>query len=77
MTYMERYEFWCNANLPQETVAELDAIKNDQEELKGRFGSDLQLGTAGMRGVLGAGMNRMNKYNLLLSYQGLPLSYRD
>ena len=31
MTYLERYEFWCNANLPQETANELAAIKNDTE----------------------------------------------
>lgn len=52
MTYMERYEFWCNANLPQETVDELAAIKNDSEELKGRFGSDLQFGTADRKSVV-------------------------
>ena len=71
MTYMERYDFWCNANLPQETVAELDAIKNDTEELKGRFGSDLQFGTAGMRGIMGAGSNRLNRYTVRRAAQGM------
>lgn len=71
MTYMERYDFWCNANLPQETVAELAAIKNDAEELKGRFGSDLQFGTAGMRGIMGAGSNRLNRYTVRRAAQGM------
>ena len=71
MTYMERYDFWCNANLPQETVAELEAIKNDTEELKGRFGSDLQFGTAGMRGIMGAGSNRLNRYTVRRAAQGM------
>ena len=71
MTYMERYEFWCNSNLPQETVAELVAIKNDSEELKGRFGSDLQFGTAGMRGIMGAGSNRLNRYTVRRAAQGM------
>ena len=71
MTYMERYEFWCNAGLPQETVAELTSIKNDTEELKGRFGGDLQFGTAGMRGIMGAGSNRLNRYTVRRAAQGM------
>ena len=71
MTYMERYEFWCNANLPQDTTDELASIKNDIEELKGRFGSDLQFGTAGMRGIMGAGSNRLNRYTVRRAAQGM------
>ena len=71
MTYMERYEFWCGANLPQDTADELAAIKNDPEELKGRFGSDLQFGTAGMRGIMGAGSNRLNRYTVRRAAQGM------
>ena len=71
MTYMERYDFWCNANLPQDAVAELSAIKNDAEELKGRFGSDLQFGTAGMRGIMGVGSNRLNRYTVRRAAQGM------
>ena len=71
MTYMERYEFWCNANLPQDTADELASIKNDAEELKGRFGSDLQFGTAGMRGIMGAGSNRLNRYTVRRAAQGM------
>ena len=71
MTYMERYEFWCSANLPKETADELALIKNDAEELKGRFGSDLQFGTAGMRGIMGAGSNRLNRYTVRRAAQGM------
>ena len=71
MTYMDRYAFWCNAGLPEDVQAELKAIANDEEELKGRFGSDLQFGTAGMRGSMGAGSNRLNRYTVRRSAQGM------
>ena len=71
MTYMERYEFWCNADLPEDVKAELAAIRTDEEELKGRFGGDLQFGTAGMRGIMGAGSNRLNRYTVRRAAQGM------
>ena len=71
MTYMDRYEFWCNAKLPDAVKAELAAIADDEEELKGRFGSDLQFGTAGMRGIMGAGSNRLNRYTVRRAAQGM------
>ena len=71
MTYMERYEFWCNADLPEDVKAELAAIQTDEEELKGRFGGDLQFGTAGMRGIMGAGSNRLNRYTVRRAAQGM------
>ena len=71
MNYMERYDFWCNADLPEETKHELSTIKDNQEELKGRFGSDLQFGTAGMRGIMGAGSNRLNRYTVRRAAQGM------
>lgn len=71
MNYMDRYNFWCNANLPEAVQQELDAIKNDEEELRGRFGSDLQFGTAGMRGIMGAGSNRLNRYTVRRAAQGM------
>ena len=71
MNYMDRYAFWCNAGLPEETQNELAAIANDAEELKGRFGSDLQFGTAGMRGIMGAGSNRLNRYTVRRAAQGM------
>ena len=71
MTYMERYAFWCSAELPADVKAELAAIRNDEEELKGRFGGDLQFGTAGMRGIMGAGSNRLNRYTVRRAAQGM------
>ena len=71
MTYLERYEFWRNAGLPESVNIELDAIAGDEEELKGRFGSDLQFGTAGMRGIMGAGSNRLNRYTVRRAAQGM------
>ena len=71
MTYMDRYTFWCDAGLPDDVQKELRAIANDEEELKGRFGSDLQFGTAGMRGIMGAGSNRLNRYTVRRAAQGM------
>lgn len=71
MNYMDRYHFWCNAGLPAEVRAELSAIEKDEEELKGRFSSDLQFGTAGMRGIMGAGSNRLNRYTVRRAAQGM------
>ena len=71
MNYLERYAFWCNAGLPEDVQSELAAIKTDEEELKGRFGSELQFGTAGMRGIMGAGSNRLNRYTVRRAAQGM------
>lgn len=71
MDYLERYAFWCNAGLPEDVQQELASIKDDDEELKGRFGSDLQFGTAGMRGIMGAGSNRLNRYTVRRAAQGM------
>ncbi len=71
MTYTERYAFWCSAQLPEEVKMELTAIANDTEELKSRFGSDLQFGTAGMRGIMGMGSNRLNRYTVRRAAQGM------
>lgn len=71
MSYMDRYQFWCNADLPEDVMAELNSIKNDQEELKSRFSGDLQFGTAGMRGIMGVGSNRLNRYTVRRAAQGM------
>ena len=71
MNYLDRYHFWCEAGLPEAVQQELTSIKNDEEELKGRFGSDLQFGTAGMRGIMGAGSNRLNRYTVRRAAQGM------
>ena len=71
MNYMDRYQFWCNAGLPATVQQELASIANNEEELKGRFGGDLQFGTAGMRGIMGAGSNRLNRYTVRRAAQGM------
>lgn len=71
MNYMDRYSYWCEAGLPADVQAELASIKDDAEELKGRFGGDLQFGTAGMRGIMGAGSNRLNRYTVRRAAQGM------
>ncbi len=68
--YKKQYEYWCqNAN--EDTKAELLAIANDENEIKERFYKDLEFGTAGLRGILGAGSNRMNVYTVKRATQGL------
>ncbi len=71
MNYLERYAFWCNADLPEDVKAELKDIKNNEEELKSRFSDDLQFGTAGMRGIMGMGSNRLNVYTVRRAAQGM------
>ena len=71
MTFEERYQFWCDADLPAEVQEELKVIAGDTEELKSRFGSDLQFGTAGMRGIMGMGSNRLNRYTVRRAAQGM------
>lgn len=71
MNYLDRYQFWCSADLPEDVKAELKALEGNEEELKGRFGSDLQFGTAGMRGIMGAGSNRLNRYTVRRAAQGM------
>lgn len=71
MSYLERYQFWCSANLPRDVQEELHAIQYDTEELKGRFGRELEFGTAGLRGIMGAGSNRLNRYTVRRAAQGM------
>ena len=72
MTVKENYEQWLKDFAGDvETLAELEGIRNDEKEIEDRFYTELSFGTAGMRGVLGAGMNRMNKYNVRRATKGL------
>ena len=71
MNYIDRYQFWCDAGLPAADQAELVSLKGNEEELKGRFGGDLQFGTAGMRGIMGVGSNRLNRYTVRRAAQGM------
>ena len=69
--YRERYEFWCSAEFTDEaTKKELRAL-TDENEIKDRFYKELSFGTGGLRGILGAGTNRMNQYTVLKATQGL------
>ena len=71
MNYKECYQYWCNADLPAAVKEELASLAGNEEELKGRFGSELQFGTAGMRGIMGAGSNRLNRYTVRRAAQGM------
>lgn len=71
MDYMEKYEYWLESEyFDDETKEELRSI-TDKSEIEDRFHSDLKFGTAGLRGKLGAGTNRMNKYTVALAAEGL------
>ena len=72
MTYREAYEAWKRDFAEDAaTQAELAAIAGDEKEIEDRFYTELSFGTAGMRGVLGAGLNRMNLYNVRKATAGL------
>ena len=70
--YMEDYKRWLEADLEDAALkTELEAIAGNEEEIKDRFAVALKFGTAGLRGVLGAGSNRMNIYVVRQATQGL------
>lgn len=72
MEFRSIYESWCNEpSLDEKTRAELTAIAADAREIEERFYRDLEFGTAGLRGILGAGTNRMNEYVVRRATQGL------
>lgn len=70
--YRKAYEEWLsNPYFDAETKKELESIKDDENEIRERFYKDLEFGTAGLRGIIGAGTNRMNKYVVRKATQGL------
>lgn len=72
MSYREIYESWLeNPYFDEETKKELRALKDDEKEIEDRFYRELEFGTAGLRGVIGAGTNRMNIYTVRKATQGL------
>ena len=72
MNYKEEYQRWCeDPSFDEETKKELLSIKDNEEEIKDRFYKELEFGTAGLRGVIGMGTNRMNKYTVGKATQGL------
>lgn len=72
MGYKETYQEWLtNPYFDADTKAELERIAADENEIKERFYTDLEFGTAGLRGIIGAGTNRMNIYTVRKATQGL------
>lgn len=72
MSYRQLYEAWLtNPYFDEDTKEELRAIAEDENEIKERFYKDLEFGTAGLRGIIGAGTNRMNIYTVRKATQGL------
>ncbi len=70
--YKIKYEEWLNnPSFDEETRNELLSIKDNEKEIEDRFYKELSFGTAGLRGVIGAGLNRMNKYTVGRATQGL------
>ncbi len=70
--YIKAYESWVNSDFfDEKTKAELQSIAGNENEIKERFFSELEFGTAGLRGVIGAGTNRMNIYVVARATQGL------
>lgn len=72
MSYMDEFKFWLeDSYFDQATKDELLAIRNNEDEIEDRFYKDLEFGTGGLRGVIGAGTNRMNIYTVRKASQGL------
>ena len=72
MTELERYQQWCEqAPLDEAGRAALAAMQNDETERKGCFGAELQFGTAGIRGIMGIGTNRLNDFTVRRTALGL------
>jgi len=72
MEYLNEYKKWCTSDVfDEETKKELLNIKDDKKEIEDRFYKELEFGTAGLRGIIGAGTNRMNIYTVGKATQGL------
>jgi phosphoglucomutase len=70
--YLEEYRKWIDSSfIDEDTKRELKNIESDEKEIEDRFYKNLEFGTAGLRGVIGAGTNRMNKYTVSKATQGL------
>ncbi|NLY43341.1 MAG: phospho-sugar mutase [Clostridiaceae bacterium] len=72
MEYMKEYHYWLDSPcVDEETKQELIGIENNQQEIEERFYRNLSFGTAGLRGIIGAGTNRINIYTVRKATQGL------
>ncbi|CAN5255034.1 phospho-sugar mutase [soil metagenome] len=67
----ERVDKWLNSNIDEKTKQEIYSLQKDENELKESFYKDLEFGTGGLRGIMGVGSNRMNKYTVGMASQGL------
>ena len=66
MEYLEKYNEWCNSEIfDEKTKKELNSIKDNDNEIKDRFYKNLEFGTAGIRGIMGLGDSKINKYTIL------------
>jgi len=72
MNYIDKYNIWIKSDIvDSETKRELEAIASNHPEMEDRFYKDLEFGTGGLRGIIGAGSNRMNRYTVGKATQGL------
>ena len=71
MDHTATYSYWKKALAGTVFSAELSAMENDEEVMRDSFGADLEFGTAGMRGIIGMGTNRMNIFTVRRATQGL------
>lgn len=72
MNYMDQFQFWLEDDyFDEKTKEELSAIRDNAGEIEDRFYKELEFGTGGLRGVIGAGTNRMNVYTVRKATQGL------
>ena len=72
MDYRAEYQKWLTEFVGDKaTIDELKSLEGDEREIEDRFYTELEFGTAGMRGVIGAGLNRMNAYNVRRATLGL------
>ena len=74
MTIKEKFDLWCSFD--EETKKELLAI-TDEKEIEDRFYKDLEFGTGGLRGIMGAGTNRINRYTVRKATAGLAMYLKN
>lgn len=76
MDFKQRFAFWL-ANADEQTALELQEISQNEEEMFDRFYKELEFGTGGMRGVIGAGYNRINRYTIARATKGFALYIQE
>ena len=75
---LKQYKLWLESSaVDMDTKNELLTIEHDEDEINERFYQDLSFGTAGLRGIIGAGTNRMNIYTVRRATQGLAMVIRE